>query len=171
MNTDIKTTIKKGYDYFNEGYFEDAVEAFSDRLNLKPLDSGIYYARGMAYFRLKKWKSAIADFEKARDLDCNDPDNQLGLALSLAMDNKIYEAIRVYDDLLAVNPKLVRAHIQLAMLYYCLGAIAKGHWQLDIALAFRPSLSERERIANLKKEQLLLDKKRYYRPDFEALRG
>jgi len=86
------------------------------------------------------------------------------------MDSKIYEAIDVYETLLALKPRFIRARIQLALLYYRLGIISKGHYQLDLALDFGPSLKERKRIADLKNEQLALDKKRYYRPDFQALR-
>jgi len=163
---------KQAYEHLRGGYFEDAVEAFSKCILLEPIEPAeakIYSGRGAAYFQLKKWKLAIADFEKARQLDVKDSENWLGLALSLAMDNKIYEAIDVYEALLAGNPRFVRAHIQLALLYYRLGVITKGHRQLDIALASVPSLNERRIIEGLKKEQLTLDKKRYYRPDFEAL--
>lgn len=169
MNTSINEMKEEACAYLTEGHFEDAVEVFSDCLLLETADAKIYYGRGTAYFQLKKWDLAIADFRKARDLDTENPENWLSLALSLAMDNKIYEAIKVYDVLLAGNPRLVRAHMQLALLYYRLGVITKGHRQLDLALASRPSPAERRMIEELKKEQLALDKKRYYRPDFAAL--
>jgi len=173
MSVFINEMIKQAYEYLAGGYFEDAVEAFSKCVLLEPIkppEAKVYSGRGRAYFQLKKWKFAIADFEKAKKLDTEDPENWLGLALSLAMDNKIYEAIDVYETLLTANSQLVRAHIQLALLYYRLGVIGKGHRQLDIALVSRPSLAERRMIEELKKEQLVLDKKRYYKPDFEALR-
>jgi len=161
--------IDQAYGLLTEGYFEDAVTAFSDCLSLDTKEARVYLGRGEAYFQLKKWKEAIADFEKARELDCEEPGSWLGLALSLVMDSRIYEAIGVYEALLARKPRLVRAHIQLAMLYYRLGVIAKGHRQLDIALVSGVSLAERKTIEDIKKEQLVLDKKRYYRPDFAEL--
>jgi len=162
--------IDQAYELLTEGYFEDAVKTFSGCLSLEPAEAKIYRGRGMAYFKLKNWKLAIADFEKAKQLDCEDPISWMGLAMSLVMDSKIYEAIDVYEALLALKPRFIRAHIQLALLYYRLGIINKGHYQLDLALDFGPSLEERKRIVDLKNEQLLLDKKRYYRPDFQALR-
>ena len=170
MNASINEMRELAYEHLRGGYFEDALEVFSHCLLLEPGDARIYYGRGMAHLQLKKWKPAIADFEKARELDDEDPENCLALAISLAMDNKIYEAIDCYEALLARKPQLVRAHIQIAMLYYRLGVITRGHRQLDIALTFRPSLAERKMIEGLKKEQLALDKKRFYKPDFEELR-
>jgi len=162
--------IGQAYEFLAEGCFEDAVKTFSGCLSWEPPKAEIYRGRGMAYFQLKNWKLAVTDFEKARQLDYEDPINWMALALALAMDSKIYEAIDVYETLLAYKPRLIRAHIQLALLYYRLGIINKGHYQLDLALDFGPSLDERKRIVDLKNEQLALDKKRYYRPDFQALR-
>ena len=162
--------IEQAYRQLKEGYFEDAVKAFSDCLLLEPTDAKVYYGRGMAHFQLKQWSLAISDFNKAKELNVEDPESCVSLAMSLAMDNKIYEAIEAFEALLAKKPPYVRAHIQLAQLYYKLGVITKGHRQLNIALASRPSLAERTTIEQLQKEQLALDKKRYYRPDFDALR-
>ncbi len=162
--------IEEAYEKLKEGYFEDAVESFSACLQLDPHQARIYYGRGMARFKLEKWESALEDFCKAKELNPDDPENWMACAMTCAMDNKIYEAIDLFEQLLANYPRYIRGHVQCAQLYYRLGVIPKGHAQLDIALASRPSLSERRMIEQLKNEQLALDKKRYYRPDFESLR-
>ncbi len=161
--------IEQAYGQLKEGYFEDAVEAFSDCLLLEPADARVYYGRGMARFQLKQWPLAVSDFQRANQLDADNAESWVSLGMSLAMDDKIYEAIDVFEALLTKKPQYIRAHIQLAQLYYKLGVITKGHRQLDIALTARPSLVERKEIESLKKTQLTLDKKRYYKPDFEAL--
>ncbi len=162
--------LEQAYARLKDGYFEEAVELFSAYLLSAPDQAQAYAGRGSAYFQLHKWPSAASDFLKAKELDASDAEHWIGLAMSLAMENKIYEAIGVFEALLSDRPQHVRAHIQLAQLYYRLGVITKGHKQLDAALASRPSLVERRTIEELKKEQLALDKRRYYRPDFEALR-
>ena len=153
-----------------EGYFEDARDAFSDYLLVESKDAKAYAGRAMAHFQLKDWPSATLDFKKATELDPDDLENPVGWAMSFAMDNKIYEAIGIFEKLLAEHPNFVRGHVQLGQLYYRLGVITKGHAQMDLALAARPSLVERRQIEQIKKEQMTLDKKRLYRPDFEALR-
>ena len=153
-----------------DGCFEDALDAFTHYLLLDPTEAKAYSGRGTAYFQLKKWALAADDFKRAREIDPEDLESGSGLAMSLAMDNKIYEAIEIFETLLARHPGYVRAHIQLGQLYYHLGVISKGHAQMDLALSARPSLEERRLIEQLQKEQRALDKRRYYRPDFEALR-
>ncbi len=170
MSSSVDEMIEQAYGQLKEGYLEDAVEAFSDCLLLEPGEASAYYGRGMAHFQLKRWESAIPDFCKAKELNPEDPENWVALATSLAAGNKIYEAIEVFETFLATKPQYVRAHIQLAELYYRLGVITKGHYQLEAALASRPSPDERRKIEELKKQQTTLDKRRYYRPDFEALR-
>ncbi len=170
MDPSIDHMIERAYGQLKEGYFEDAAEAFSECLLLEPNEARAYYGRGMARFQLKEWPLAVSDFKKAQEFDPENLENWVALATSLAADDKIYEAVEVFEALLANHPQYTRGHIQLAQLYYRLGVITKGHRQLDAALASRPSLDERRLIEQLKKEQLTLDKKRYYRPDFEALR-
>ncbi len=167
---DISAMVVQAYGQLKDGRFEDAIDAFSACLRLEPAQVDAYRGRAVAYFQLKQWPRAAADFAQAKALDAGEAEHWIGLAMSLAMDHKIYEAIEVFETFLAKHPQHVRAHIQLAQLYYRLGVIAKGHAQLDLALAARPSLGERRTIEQMQHEQLALDKRRYYRPDFEALR-
>ncbi len=162
--------VEQAYAQLKEGHFEDAIQAFSKCLLLEPSEARAYSGRGTAHLQLRKWQPAAFDFSMAHKLDPADAESRIGLAISLASDNRIYEAIDVFEALLADHPHFVRARIQFAQLYYHMGVITKGHQELDAALASRPSLAERRTIEQLKKEQLTLDKKRYYRPDFEALR-
>ena len=170
MYPSIDDRLDQAYGQLKEGHWENAIESFSECLLLGPGESRIYYGRGMAHFQLGKWATSILDFKRAIDIDPEDPENWIGLGMGLAMDSRIYEAVEVFENLLAEKPGYIRAHIQLAQLYYRLGVIGKGHAQLDAALAQRPALAERRQIEQLKKEQTTLDKRRYYRPDFEALR-
>ncbi len=170
LDPSLREIVEAAFQKLSEGYFEDARDAFTDYLLVESQDAKAYAGRAMAYFQLKDWPSALADFKKAGELDPGDLENPVGCAMSLAMDNKIYEAIGIFEKLLADHPDFVRGYIQLGQLYYRLGAITKGHAQMDLALAARPSLAERRQIEQIKKPQMELDKKRFYRPDFEALR-
>jgi len=58
----------------------------------------------------------------------------------------------------------------LGLLYYKLCATAKGKKHMESALAGRPAPHERRMIEQILKEQKTLDEKRFFRPDFEALR-
>ena len=166
----IAEMIEKGFAQLQEGRFEDAIDMFTDCLNIEPAAAPAYRGRGVSHFKLEHWTESTADFKKAKELDPNDLESHVGFAMGLAMNNKIYEAIDVFENLLRVHPGYVRGHVQLGQLYYRMGLIPKGHAQMEQALASRPVLEERRMIEGLLKEQKVLDKKRYYRPDFEALR-
>ena len=151
------------------GAFDDAMSRFSECLSLNPACAAAYQGRAIAHFQCKEWALAMADFTEAKRLDADDPENWVGLAMSLAMDNRIYAAVALFEDLLARRPDYARGHLQLGLLYYQLQATHKGRECLERALTCRPSLAERRLIARVLGEQQQLDHKRYYRPDFEAL--
>ena len=168
-NEVIEAMIEQGAKLLGEGLYEDAVESFSACLAVAPDTPRAYSGRAQAQFRLKRWTDAIYNFSRAFELDPEDRESGLGLALSLAMENKVYEAIDVLEELLKRFPSFVRGRIQLGLLYYKLCATAKGKAQMDLALANRPSLAERNMIEQVLKQEARLDKNRLYRPDFEAL--
>lgn len=163
--------VAEAFAQLTDGAFEGAIERFSQGLAAEPKQAAAYQGRALACVQLKRWSEAIADFATAKRLNPDDLENWLGLGMSLAMDHQIYEAIDVFEKLLAAHPDYARGHLQLGVLYLQLCATAKGRQHLERALACRPSLAERRLIERVFKEQEALDRKRYYRPDFEALRA
>jgi len=162
--------MQQAYEQLTEGRFEEAVETFTASLAVGSRETKALRGRGLAYVQLKRWSLAAADFEAARELAPDDPENWVDLGVSLAMDNQIYPAIEVLETLLASQPECVRGHLELGLLHLRLGAILKGRQHLQEALACRPTLAQRRQIESVLREQDKLDRKRYYRPDFEALR-
>ncbi|MBI3292351.1 MAG: tetratricopeptide repeat protein [Elusimicrobia bacterium] len=160
----------QGYSQLKAGAFEEAVETFTASLAVAPERAEAFRGRALAQFQLKAWPSAASDFRRAKALNPQELDNWVGLGMSLAMDHQIYEAIEVLETLLVQHPSYVRGHIQLGLLYFKVGIITKGREQMQQALANRPTLADRRFIESVLKEQGRLDRKRYYRPDFEALR-
>ena len=63
-------------------------------------DARALRGRGLAYLQVKRWSLAAADFEAARQVAPDDPDNWVDLGVSLAGDNQIYPALEVFDTLL-----------------------------------------------------------------------
>ena len=160
----------QAYEQLRQGLYEDAVLTFASCLALEPNDPVALQGRAIAWFQLKKWPEAQADFAAARAGNPDEPENWIGLGISLAMQHQIYPAIDAIEALLAKQPAYVRGYIQLGLLYLRLGLIPKGRAVMQQALAHRPTLDERRFVESTLKEQAQLDKKRYYRPDFEALR-
>ena len=166
-----KLMLEQGFEQLRNGLFEDAIETFSALHLLETTDDAALRGRGLAFVQLGKPDLAEADFRTASQLNGTEPENRSGLAISLAMQNRIYEAIDIYEQLLAESPGFVPAYIQMARLQFKIGAIPKGREYLQRALRHKPSLTLRRMIDELLKEQQKLDKGRYYRPDWEKLNG
>ncbi|MGH7271829.1 MAG: tetratricopeptide repeat protein [Polyangiaceae bacterium] len=161
---------RRAYALLQEGLWDDAVDAFSAWIAEEGASAEASYGRARALFQLKRWSEAVPDFRQARELAPENLDASVGLAMSLAITNEFYEAIDVFEELLAAHPDYTRAHLQLGLLYYRMGMIPKGHEQMELALKSRPTAAEREQILTAMAGQKALDKRRYYKPDFEALR-
>ncbi len=161
--------MKQASDQLSEGQFEEAVETFSASLAVRPKIATALRGRGLAHLQLKQWAQAAADFDAARILIPDDAENWIDLGISLARDDRIYPAIEGFETLLAKQPECARGHLELGMLHLRLGAIPKGREHLKQALTFHPTLEQRRFIEAALHEQDRLDRKRFYRPDFEAL--
>ena len=98
------------------------------------------------------------------------PDDRIALAVRLATDYKVYLAIDELESVIKDHPLYVKAYVHLGILHFKLAAIAKGREYMAKALACNPTPEERQFINSILSEQNKLDKNRYYRPDFEALR-
>jgi len=164
-----QTLMQQAYGQFAEGRFEEAVDTFTAALALAPQEPTALRGRGLARFQLKQWALAAADFDAAKTLAPDDADNWVDLGTSLAMDDRVYPAIAVLEALLTKQPDCIRGHLELGLIHIRVGAIPQGRQHLQAALARRPSLEQRRLIQSILAEQDRLDRKRYYRPDFEAL--
>ena len=166
-----ESPIDRGTARLQEGLFDDAVEAFTAALAENPTEPRALQGRAMARFQMKDWSAAEEDFSAAKKADETDPKNWSGLALTQAMQNKVYPALALFEDLLIRWPDFTEARIQVGLLCLKIGAIAKGRDHLRTALNTRPTLAQRRLIESTLKEQEKLDANRYYRPDFERLRA
>ena len=165
----LSIALEQGFSLLREGMFEDAIDTFTTAIALDPACDQALRGRGLARLQLKQYAPAEADFAAAFKSKPADPENAMGLGLSLAVQNRIYDAMKVYEELIAQVPTHVPAHVQLGTLEFKIGAIAKGRDYLNKALTLRPTLAQRRAIEAALKEQEKLDKGRYYRPDFERL--
>lgn len=167
----LNAMLEQGFSELRDEKFEEAVETFSACHALETKNDSALRGRGLAYIRLDKAALAENDFRVARDLNNKEPENWMGIAVSLAMQKKIYESITIYEDLLRFMPNYVPGYIQLGRLQFKMGVISKGRDYYKKALNLRPTPEQRRVIEATLKEQVKLDQKRFYRPDFEQLRA
>ena len=167
----METLRETAFSQMKRGEFEEALASFDLHIAAHPADAFALQGRGLDHFRLKHWAKAIADFSKAKELNPDDLENWIGLGLSLAADLQIHPALDVLETLITAHPDFARGHIQLGLLYFRLCITAKGRRHFELARSCRPTVAERCLMEATLKDQDRLDRKRFFRPDFEALRA
>jgi len=58
-----------GYTLMTSGLFDEAIEAYTEAIELDPNVAGFYTMRGYCYCKVEKYKEALEDFNKAIELD------------------------------------------------------------------------------------------------------
>ncbi len=87
--------------YSEQGYFDDAVDAFGKAIELRPQDAQEYVNRGEAYRLLKNPELAIKDLTMAVELDPAHGAAHYALGRAYFSDKKYAEAISHFDAALA----------------------------------------------------------------------
>lgn len=85
---------KMGKKAIRKGQFKEAVEHFTNAIDLNPNIKNIYYLRGLSYLNLKEFVKAEKDFRKALDADPNNGDILNSFALTCLFNGKLEEALK-----------------------------------------------------------------------------
>jgi tetratricopeptide (TPR) repeat protein len=67
----VKTYIKQALTYTEEGFYEAAIECYSELIQLMPNIAHFYECRGTSYAEKKNYDCAKADFLRALEIDPN----------------------------------------------------------------------------------------------------
>ena len=110
----------EGDDHFQAGRYQEAVEAYSQNLEINPDNVAILYSRARAYEELNDYESAIADFQAALKYDDRNVKVLLSLGDIFYKQKKFDNALFYYEqatDLESNNPNALfnagRAHHKL----------------------------------------------------------
>ena len=71
--SDVQSHIGKGYQFVQEGKFQEAVSEFQAALDADPKLIRIRYQLGVSYFALQQWPEARREFERLRKETNADP--------------------------------------------------------------------------------------------------
>src|SRR2546430_2092448 len=93
----LQAMMDQGVEQLQAGRFEDAIDAFTACLTVYPETAKAVLGRAIARFQIKDWKSAEQDFRRANVLDPDEPENGVGLGMSLIMQSEIYPALDVLE--------------------------------------------------------------------------
>ncbi|MCX6127158.1 MAG: tetratricopeptide repeat protein [Proteobacteria bacterium] len=87
----------------------DALIAYSDAIQLDDGNPHYYSGRGLAYYQIKKYEIAMADFESAARLDPTNGSFRYNLACTLALMSRSKEALEVLASAVDLDEKLKKA--------------------------------------------------------------
>lgn len=126
-----------------ESRFEDASEAYDGAVallsSIEPFHWALFYRRGIARERAKKWKLAEDDFRKALDLQPDQPDvlNYLGYSL-VEKGLKLEEAEQMIETAVEQRPDDGYIVDSLGWVLYRFGEFDRAVEQLERAVELRP---------------------------------
>jgi tetratricopeptide (TPR) repeat protein len=142
----VLAMLDQAFGELQSGAYQRAIDTFTACLVVSPREADAFRGRGTARFELKNWDAAKSDFQKAKEINPDDPENWIGLGMSLAMDLKLHPAVEVMEASLEKHPAYLRGYLMLGLLLVRIGAIEKGKSFLQQALNLGPSHQERRLI-------------------------
>ena len=128
---------------YDEQYVASA-EAYSKAIELvggdSPADWRFYYVRGIAYERAKQWPEAEADFQRALELNPDQPQvlNYLGYSW-IDMDMHLEEALEMIEKAVEAQPQDGYIIDSLGWAFYKLGRLDEAVETLERAVMLLPS--------------------------------
>jgi tetratricopeptide (TPR) repeat protein len=117
MTGDADAVFQRGVEYYQQGNFDEAIEAFSDAILLHPDDPDLYINRGSAYTSKRNFDAAIADYDKAIALNPEYAEAYAGRGAVYYFQEKIDLAIADYDRAIELKPDFTGALFNRGTLY------------------------------------------------------
>lgn len=127
-----------------EERFEEAIEAYSDAVDLVELDQQRYwfllYARAISYERTGLWDEAEADFRAALELSPEQPNvlNYLGYSL-VEQNRNLDEALNMIERAVAARPDSGYIVDSLGWVFYRLGRFEEAVAPMERAVELLPN--------------------------------
>ena len=131
-----------GRHYHMVRLFDEAVEEYSQAIELDPDYAPAYFYRGLVHIWLEEWKDALADMQSVVALD---PEQAFAHHVSglMHMRQEQYdEAIAAYSRAVELRPDDLSFRANRAAAYFALGDPAGALTDLDAVLLYQPDAAE-----------------------------
>jgi len=112
-----QNTVKAGKSAVDHKDYPKAVELYNKAVVMSPFDAQSYYNRGIALYRLGRWKEASEDFDRALIIDPRIGTAYAYRGLCRMKTGAYQEALNDYKKALEFHPKDASLHNNLAWLY------------------------------------------------------
>ena len=119
--------VGRGADFFAADQYEEAIEEYTDAIEIDPRQAGVYNRRGRAYYEWGRYDNAVADYDKAIAID---PDNVAAYIdrgnAHLANHRSFERGEENYDRALADYEEAISLSPENAVAYYNRGLAFQG---------------------------------------------
>ncbi len=106
----VATLVNRGILFNRARRFDDAITDFNEAMRLDPAKGEAYLNRGNSYFFKKNFPAALADYDRAIELDTHDLHAAyFNRGLVLEAMNRFEEALEAYERSLEIRPEFVPA--------------------------------------------------------------
>jgi tetratricopeptide (TPR) repeat protein len=122
--------------------FDEAVESFTDAININPDMAESFFRRGICFHLMDEDKLAIADFDQAAVISFADPRARLWQGFSYVETGDLHEAIRAFSLALAQSERYTPAYVNRGLTYLQLGEFAKSVNDFNEAIRLEPTEAE-----------------------------
>lgn len=109
--------ILRGSGTLNEKYYQQAVEAFTQSLSLRPGFTNAISGLGIMDIRAKKYEKAAVRLKKVVSLDRNSAEYHNNLGVYFIKTNKAGDAISAFEKALGLDPKYAGAIYNLGLIH------------------------------------------------------
>ncbi len=133
-----KTLFDKGVSFLKQEKYSQAIEAFTQLIEIVPDNPDAYKNRGVAHMKMSQYDEAIKDFEKTREIkpDLKGLYSNLGVAWYYKGDYT--QAINNYNMEIALTPDNHYAYFNRAICRAEIGEFAKSLEDVDKSLELFP---------------------------------
>ncbi len=124
--------------FVNEGLYDDAIKLCNEQLEKFPDCAGLYLARGHAYYQKNETALAAADFEKAVELDPNDPEAHHCCGVVHFKDGLVDQAIQDYTNAIELSSGFCDAYFNRGNALAYAGRFDEAISDYDAAIEINP---------------------------------
>jgi tetratricopeptide (TPR) repeat protein len=124
------------------GRLPDAVQTFSEAIELNPELAEAYYRRGICYHYLDDNNLAISDFTEAASINIGDPRASLWEGFTHAKMGNYHDALRAYSNAIAASDRYTPAYLNRGLAYMATREYDKALADFSEAVRLEPKNSD-----------------------------
>ena len=122
-----------GLIYSEVGQRNEAIDSFKKSLEMDPSNLKALLGLGEVYSKMTRNDLAVAVFLKAESLQPNDTELLFKIALEYWYNQKLEEAAKYYQKIIAINPDHIQTHLNLISVYEKLKNWGKALEEIEIS--------------------------------------